>query len=756
MKPTLLTEVTATVEDGPTLGVTVTKSKGVSDLKMTVPTYWRGFLTADSEVDELTVGQWGVGDPTVATALGLPTNTAGVLTMMGASPAGNQRWTPNTSVTGARGDWVRQRNLGVWTPWEPDTQKVQEEIAALTSVVDVKTDKFVSATNLLKNGDFAAGTSQWGAVGGTLTVEDKIATATGNGGGTAISVTTAATNRLKTSVGDKVYLWCRASTPDSGAQRLGLHLYHVAAQLPAKQQEAPTAGSWYTLSGVVEVAPTWTTQDLDVRVLSQWSSTAAASGKRTQAQEVLALNLTALFGAGNEPSTPEVDAMVTELGGWFAGPVNLAPTPTVTSIEGLTGAVGAAPLAEKLAPHLPTGGDSSRKHWSGENRVILRFDDGFLNNYTLAAPYMASKGMVGYLAMCTGWVDTDQAEGRIMSAQQLVSLARDYGWEIGSHTDLHRDAIGHTAFTAGVDQASRDLLALGLPYPTTFTYPNGSRTPATDREIYLRHSIIQVTTGPEVAPVRFDAPTLFMGWTAVDGTETPANQAAQVERVKRYVRTAFRQGVRPTIAFHGIVEGTPEVAWFLSFEVFKQIIDWLHAEGYPVGLPRDVLPHNLVQDPGFNEFPVYPWGTKLANPWGVSPYADRFERVTSGQYSGLACMRLDASTSRTSYVDQGVPVTPGERYRVHALIKVAARTSGTVKVVLQPRSFTGTVIGSELVVGTIDAATSGWVDITSVVTIPSGVQGAQLRVEATDFVGEVLIDNVSMFQADLPDPLTLP
>lgn len=273
--------------------------------------------------------------------------------------------------------------------------------------------------------------------------------------------------------------------------------------------------------------------------------------------------------------------------------------------------------------------------------------------------------------------------------------------------------------------------------------------------MYLRFAKCQLTSSPETAPTPHDQPTFFTGWAVASGTATEATKDLQVERMKTYVRESMRRGHVAVLGFHGIELTAPTaVAYNLDLPTFTHIIEWLASEGIPVILPRDMPPHNLVADGGFNEFQVHPWGTGAAHPWGVSPYAlaDRWQRVTTGQYSGLAAMKITGTTAKNSSFSQGIAVRPGETYRIHALAK-AMPTSGTVTIEAIPRDLTGDVVGTTHVIATVAAGT--WADHTGEITIPAGATTVHVIARATDFIGEAWVDHLALFPTWLYDPLAI-
>lgn len=303
-------------------------------------------------------------------------------------------------------------------------------------------------------------------------------------------------------------------------------------------------------------------------------------------------------------------------------------------------------------------------------RVILRFDDGYLNNLEHAAPVMARHGFVGTLFTGTDptrWLGTVHAGQPILTAEQLVRLHREYGWEIASHTTRHLDAlaVGSVAtYSEDVRQSIRDLVALGLPRPRCFAYPNGNRTPAMDRAMWRYVDRIGVTSaslGPTRSQVLHDQPSFITSWQAVGEGSSRADRDVMVANARRYVVEGLRRGECPVLGFHGVTP-TPLNTFDLHVDVFTELMDWLAQIGAPVGLMGDLPPLNLLADAGFEEYPVF----SGAYPWSAA----RWSRVKdSGDWGGGDwVMRLDTAgvtvPADGAVLEQRVPVRPG----VHKLV----------------------------------------------------------------------------------------
>ncbi len=101
--------------------------------------------------------------------------------------------------------------------------------------------------------------------------------------------------------------------------------------------------------------------------------------------------------------------------------------------------------------------------------LLLTFDDGNEDNYTNAFPIMRKYGFTGVLYVVVQYTDTPN----YLTTDQIREMA-DAGWEVGSHSETHRDLLGDPeALRYEIVQSRKDLEnMLGVPI-LTFAYPFG-------------------------------------------------------------------------------------------------------------------------------------------------------------------------------------------------------------------------------------------------------------------------------------------
>ena len=117
--------------------------------------------------------------------------------------------------------------------------------------------------------------------------------------------------------------------------------------------------------------------------------------------------------------------------------------------------------------------------------LSITFDDGYRDNFEVAAPILQRLRLPAAFFLATGFIGTDYTppwdqhlsrQPGWMTWDQVRSL-RDQGFEIGAHTDGHIDLATQDAEAVRGELArcrTKLLEALGVP-PTLFAYPFGGR-----------------------------------------------------------------------------------------------------------------------------------------------------------------------------------------------------------------------------------------------------------------------------------------
>lgn len=193
--------------------------------------------------------------------------------------------------------------VGVGTDSEGNPLDYSESVVkGQVSSVEVKG---LTATNIIKNGNFLDGTSGWGAHddSATLSVSNNtlIATGTGNSANVLCHQGFNA-NILQT--GHKYYV--RAILRVTNSECTGIMIqFRSSALLEVASQPSPVQNQWYTLSGIITALGTYTTPY--VRIMASYPDAATAAEKVTEVREVIAIDLT-VHGLENK-TKEELDRM---------------------------------------------------------------------------------------------------------------------------------------------------------------------------------------------------------------------------------------------------------------------------------------------------------------------------------------------------------------------------------------------------------------------------------------------------------------
>ena len=350
----------------------------------------------------------------------------------------------------------------------------------------------------------------------------------------------------------------------------------------------------------------------------------------------------------------------------------------------------------------------------------------------------------------------------LMTPDQVRKLWDTYGWEIGAHTHAHEDAVDTAIdkWRTSAEASITNIIGMGLPRPTSFAYPNGSRNAATDKLTYGLFDKVGLTGGPERMPWPYNKGTFFTGWCALGGA-TDADGKAALAKVKQYIRASFDQGNIPIVGMHGVTLAQPTLGHFVRADLLADLCQWLWAEGYPVSTQKDTPTHNMIADPGFMDQALttsalggHPWSTASVNGW--KQYSD--PAALAGKCARLAATSGIGSGSQT-YVEQRIAVHPGSSYKVYLHHCSPAYTSGAVVARVLWYDILGTQIGTDTpTAATINRAapTGGeWVG-GAPITAPAGACVARLQLlpdQAAGVTGDIRVDSVAMFPTTTYDPL---
>jgi len=232
------------------------------------------------------------------------------------------------------------------------------EIYNIKQIVNEKADKLF-ATNLVTNGDFSNGTTGWLSSNVALSSLGNELVATGNGGSAFSSVYQ--DTGVLAAVGKKVHFRSKAKITDGIASTLTQQLTgSTGGGIPLGTINNPVLNTEYTFSNVFTLDSSILGTIRLFPYVANFGSTVAQNGSVVKVEYVSAVDLTAIFGAGKEPTVEQMDRLLSIYSNsWFNG------TSEIYNIKQIVNE-----KADKLlATNLVTNGDFSNgtSGWTTSN-----------------------------------------------------------------------------------------------------------------------------------------------------------------------------------------------------------------------------------------------------------------------------------------------------------------------------------------------------------------------------------------------------
>ena len=149
--------------------------------------------------------------------------------------------------------------------------------------------------NLVKNADFNDGMTYWNAPFSSVTINNGIATYTGLGTDVISRMTQSVAARI---TGNKYYFKAKYRTISTDVQNLYLTATGVTITTGS-----PTINKWYTPSAIETAYNTGGS----LNIYGTFATKELQLGKIIELDYVISINLTAAYGAGNEPTVSQMD-----------------------------------------------------------------------------------------------------------------------------------------------------------------------------------------------------------------------------------------------------------------------------------------------------------------------------------------------------------------------------------------------------------------------------------------------------------------
>lgn len=164
----------------------------------------------------------------------------------------------------------------------------------------------VSVPNLVTNADFSSGTTGWTANESTISAASNILANTANG---VSAFPQTLSSSLVGTIGNKFYIRFKGRVTNTACSYLRLGLFGSTSGEAVATLSNPLQNNWYNVSVVVNTSGF--VGSLRIYARHGYADASTANGKVMEVQQVYSLDLTAIFGAGNEPSQAWCDQYLT-------------------------------------------------------------------------------------------------------------------------------------------------------------------------------------------------------------------------------------------------------------------------------------------------------------------------------------------------------------------------------------------------------------------------------------------------------------
>lgn len=204
---------------------------------------------------------------------------------------------------------------------EVDTLATQnaEDISQLAG--DVEQNSYVKITNLVTNGNFSNGLNGWSVTGqGTASYSNNLATIAGTGTG---PINLVQNTVHEASPNDKIYVKAKRKRI-VGEQALFFRFEsRSGGQVTAIQVSSPF-GEYSYDSILATLQEVFVEGNLRFAYQSYFGSGVSNLGTSSEIGNIVVVNLTKTFGAGNEPTKEEMDLLISILGiDYFEGEITI-------------------------------------------------------------------------------------------------------------------------------------------------------------------------------------------------------------------------------------------------------------------------------------------------------------------------------------------------------------------------------------------------------------------------------------------------
>ena len=186
---------------------------------------------------------------------------------------------------------------------------------------EVEQNSYVKITNLVTNGNFSNGSDKWSVIGqGTASYSNNLATITGTGTG---NVNFVQDTIHKASPNDKIYVKAKRKRI-VGEQVLFIRFESLSGGQVTAIQISSTFGEYSYDSVLATLSGGYVEGNLKFVYQHYHGSGVSNLGTSSELGNIVVVNLTKTFGAGNEPTKEEMDLLISTLGiDYFEGEITI-------------------------------------------------------------------------------------------------------------------------------------------------------------------------------------------------------------------------------------------------------------------------------------------------------------------------------------------------------------------------------------------------------------------------------------------------
>ena len=229
-----------------------------------------------------------------------------------------------------------------------------------------------------------------------------------------------------------------------------------------------------------------------------------------------------------------------------------------------------------------------------EGKAVIVFDDGWASVMD-AVTIMNKYDMKGNVSVITNSVGAKN----YLTLDNLKTLQNDYGWNMASHSNLHKDAVKEYVSNndlSGLDNDVNDSLQYLIQNninsaPNWYIYPDGGVNGAVKNVIGNYYKFSRATVNaPELFP--FSEPLEVGVFPVYSNQVIPVDVHNAILDAVKYHQTIF-------LMFHRFSEGNPSVLTEMSLKDFDEILGDIQKQGIRVVTLSELDKENNIPETEF-------------------------------------------------------------------------------------------------------------------------------------------------------------